>query len=55
MERLTRRCFLGTAMTLLALPIVESWPCDAGLSPCRYPVDELVFAGKEGGHETRAV
>ncbi len=33
MELLTRRCFLGTAMTLLALPIAESWPCDAAEQP----------------------
>ena len=26
-----------------------------GLSACRYPRNELVSAGKEGGHETRAV
>jgi hypothetical protein len=26
-----------------------------GLSPCRYPRDELVSAGKEGRHEARTV
>jgi hypothetical protein len=27
----------------------------SGLSPSRYPSDKLVFAGKEGRHETNAV
>ena len=28
---------------------------EVGLSPCRYPTDELVSAGKEGRHETSTV
>jgi protocatechuate 3,4-dioxygenase beta subunit len=48
-ERPTRRYFLGTALTLLALPLVESWPGDAEAQPTPSCAgDEPTMAETEG-------
>jgi hypothetical protein len=39
----------------ISVKTLQGWRQKSGLSPCRYPRDELVSAAKEGRHEGRTV